>query len=147
MVTVNPVSSDLLTRAELLKTFPTFKPRKRVVEELGMIYSECNSPGWDGNGAHGIMWRVVEAADAFLGFLPEWIPDPELSPEPDGEICIDWNVLLEEGTRPFSISIGALGGLSYAGVMRDGSTVSGYLTPSLDSMKEIESLLKRFFWS
>ncbi len=144
-MTANPANSKLLTREELLIEFPMFNIRQNVLEDLSCIYSECSSPGWDGRGAHAIMFRVIQSVDAFIGFLPKWVPDPELTPEADGEISVDWNVALEEGVRTFSISIAAIGGMNYAGVMADGSTVNGYLTPSPETMLEIESLLKKFF--
>lgn len=59
--------------------------------ELDKIYEECSSPNWSGDGAEAISITAVQEAKALLYALPSWLPLPEASPEPDGDIALEWN--------------------------------------------------------
>ena len=57
--------------------------------------------------------RVYERATAFLRALPRDFAKPDVSVDPDGEIAFDWR----EGGDLYSVSLGANGRLSCAGLL------------------------------
>lgn len=57
--------------------------------------------------------ETFDVTEAFIAALPANIPDPDLVPEPDGELAVEWQF----GRRwVFSVSIGPRHRLSYAGL-------------------------------
>lgn len=55
--------------------------------------------------------RTILTAECFLRALPNFLPLPEFSVEPDGAISLDW---IESRNRLFSLSVGANNRLAYA---------------------------------
>ncbi len=55
--------------------------------------------------------RTILTAECFLRALPDFLPLPEFSVEPDGAISLDW---IESRNRLFSLSVGANNRLAYA---------------------------------
>lgn len=74
-----------------------------MVDELDDIFEECSQANWDGYGAKRVYRSLRKTVERFLDALPSSIPDPELSPDPDGEISLDW---CYDKDKAFSISIG-----------------------------------------
>lgn len=60
-------------------------------------------------------------AREFLELLPSAFPTPDVSPDPDGEIGLDWIV---NRSRMFSVSIGPSTRLGYSGLL-DGNSIYG----------------------
>jgi hypothetical protein len=85
-----------------------------TLENLALLKQECAEPGWDGYDAQPVSEETLERVVAFLRALPESIPVPDLVPEPDGEVSVDWQ---RGPRRVFSVSIGPHGRLSYAGLL------------------------------
>jgi len=83
----------------------------QLVETLNEIAAECASDNWDGYGAKAGSGEVILRAKAFINALPDSIPAPEISAEPDGQVSFDW---LPSRTRTFSLSVGAGERLAYA---------------------------------
>lgn len=90
---------------------------RRVTEmawvELADAASEAAIANWDGYGAKPVDPLAYRQAERFLAALPTTTPVPDVSVDPDGEVSISWNV---EPGWIFSVSIGASGRLSYAGL-------------------------------
>lgn len=90
---------------------------RRVTEmawvELADAASEAANPNWDGYGAKPVDPLAYRQAERFLVALPTTTPVPDVSVDPDGEVSISWNI---EPDWVFSVSIGARGRLSYAGL-------------------------------
>lgn len=85
----------------------------RAFAALARVARECASPGWDGYDAAPISQGTCDRTRAFLNELPIWMPAPDIVPEADGEIAIEWYV---GPHQVFSISIGAAGPLHFAGL-------------------------------
>jgi hypothetical protein len=83
----------------------------RAFADLARVAQECSEPGWDGYGARPITQEVRERAQAFLDDLPLWMQAPDIVPEADGQIAIEWYIAAE---HVLSISIGDTGPLHYA---------------------------------
>ncbi len=81
--------------------------------ELADIYQECRTRGWDGEEAEPLSAATIEKAQAFLSALPSAVPDPEVGPDPDGEVSFDWFAEPDWGV---AVALNACGRLSYAAV-------------------------------
>ena len=77
------------------------------------VRAECSKANWDGYGAKPISEAVAERAKLFLDNLSSLLPAPDIAPEADGELAIEWHFGLR---RVFSVSIGEEGPLHFAGL-------------------------------
>lgn len=93
-----------------------FRIKKEAISELRSIALECGVENWDDEGANPIEPWAVRTAERFIRVLPEGIPMPEVTPEPDGSIGLDWSV---SSSRVFSVSFGS--GLRLACAWLDGT--------------------------
>jgi len=87
-------------------------PLEAAFDALAEVYADCRVPDWDGYGARPISSRAVEVAFSILLELPGWLPLPEVVPEPDGEIGLEW----DRGWATFVVSVSGNRLLTYAGV-------------------------------
>jgi len=92
-------------------------PQSVALAELARVAKACSQRGWDGYDAQPISRQTQLNARVFLEDLPMWLQAPDIVPEPDGEIAIEWD--LGPG-RIFSVSIGDTGKLHYAGLFQGG---------------------------
>ena len=86
------------------------------------IFERCSKANWDGHGAKPVDRDSVRQALKFLELLPISLSVPEVAPEPDGEIALEW---FGSRDRVFSVSIGSGAELSYAGYFERGATTHG----------------------
>lgn len=85
-----------------------------ALTSLARVMEACSREGWDGYGARAISERAGVRTIAFLNALPSSLTPPEIVPEPDGEIAVDWDF---GPNLQLSISIGDSGPLNFAGVL------------------------------
>jgi hypothetical protein len=85
-----------------------------ALENLADIKRQCSKPKWDGYNAEPISAETLARLVAFLRAMPENIPTPDLVPEPDGEVSVEWQV---SPRRFFSVSVGPHARLAYAGML------------------------------
>jgi hypothetical protein len=85
----------------------------RAFADLARVAHECANERWDGYNAKAISVATCERVRAFLSDLPVWMPAPDVVPEADGEVAIEWYVA---PNQTLSISIGEAGPLHYAGL-------------------------------
>lgn len=103
-------SLDKLKRKRTLDLFKhvensraLFGPKRDALDRLYELAAECAQADWDGYGAEAVSQSAVEHSAHFIRRLPEDLPLPEISVEPDGEIALDWS---PTPTQTFSVSIG-----------------------------------------
>lgn len=84
----------------------------RAAAELTKIAAETSIEGWDGYDARPIAPETLARAFRFLGGLPEWILAPDIVPEADGQIAIEWYL---SPNLTYSVSIPPSGQLQFAG--------------------------------
>lgn len=111
----------------------------QLVVELSV---ECSAAGWDGYNALPLDSDALLRTIEMILSLPDGFPLPEISPEPDGSISLDW---IASKRRMLSVSVGKSDRLPYAwisgtdsghGVVRS----NGYSLP-LKIMNEIQDVL------
>ena len=85
-----------------------------AIDQLGNLFSECSSDGWDGYGAIAIHTNTFRNALRFLRSLPFYLLSPDISPEPDGHVAFEWYY---EPRRVVTISISPEGYLHYAALI------------------------------
>ncbi|MCH8473642.1 MAG: hypothetical protein LAT55_00255 [Opitutales bacterium] len=82
-----------------------------LLNQLHQLAHECANDNWDGYGAEAVNAATLACAEAFVRALPEEIPLPEISAEPDGAITFDWMPL---PTKSFTLSVSGSNRLAYA---------------------------------
>ena len=104
--------------------------QSRLTIELAQIAKECAEKGWDGYQAKPIDLETCNRVARFLSNLPTWMQVPDIVPESDGEIAIEW---YRAACQTLSISIGPSGPVHYAGRFGHNQEVHG-VEPFLDGV-------------
>jgi len=63
----------------------------RAIGQLDEIYTECRIPDWDGHGAVPITYTMYRKAVSFMEAMPNSLPMPDVVPENDGELALEWD--------------------------------------------------------
>lgn len=90
-----------------------FGPKAKLISSLSTLGGECREPDWDGYGAEPVNLRALQYAEDLIASLPDGIPLPECSIEPDGCVSLDW---MPAPHRTLTMSVGENGRLPYAWV-------------------------------
>ena len=88
-------------------------------EKLDDACREASADNWDGYGGRAFSKDAYHRALSFLKRLPTGTPSPHISVEPDGEVAFEWYI---SPRRVLSISVGASGQLSFAGIFGRSTT-------------------------
>lgn len=88
-----------------------FGRKAAVIARVWALVNECAEPGWDGDGAEPLDRLAAFRAADFIRALPPEVPLPEVAPEPDGSISLDW---IRSRNGLFSLTVGAGSRLAYA---------------------------------
>lgn len=85
-----------------------------ILESLNEIFEECSMEGWDGYDAPPITEEAYYEAEKLIRSLPfTAFPMPEITPEPNGDIGLEWN----KGTsQVFVASVSGRNEIIYAGL-------------------------------
>jgi len=106
--------------AGIMSKIDTEQPERSLVVALALLADLARlGPGWDGYGADPIEVACVDNVRAVLAALPAGIPSPEISPNPNGTLTLDW---VAAGYRlSFEIGAGRYSAIweSAAGVQTD----------------------------
>lgn len=118
-----------------------FGRKSQALAKLMVIANDCVLADWDGNEANPVNEVAVKNAEAFVRALPDDMPMPELAPEPDGSISLDW---ITSRYRQFSLSVGSDNRLAcawldgadkgHAVACFDGVTIPGIVKSGLQSV-------------
>jgi hypothetical protein len=88
-----------------------FGRKAEAISQIWQLVNECSRPGWDGYGAEPVDRLTAFKAADVIRALPSNVPLPEVGPEPDGAISLDWT---RSRSSVFSLSVGAGDRLAYA---------------------------------
>ena len=91
--------------------FPPCKTKSELICNLRAIGADCALGDWDDYGAKTVSEAVIFRAEALIRALPESIPAPDISVEPDGQVSFDW---LPSSTLTFTLSVNEGNRLVYA---------------------------------
>jgi len=83
------------------------------LRRIAEAYEEAAVPNWDGYGAAPVSAAARAWAEFVVSLLPTTLPPPEVAPDPDGELTLEW---YRGPGRVFAFSIRPDGRLSYAGM-------------------------------
>lgn len=98
-------------RNRVLQAASTLQSRSAAT--LARLASECFAEGWDGYAAKPITAATCDRVQAFIDALPSWMAPPDIVPETDGEIAVEWDF---GPHQIFSVSIGEKGPVHFAGL-------------------------------
>ncbi len=87
------------------------KDKIEAIHTIRKFVDEFSVSNWDGNDAEPVSKAAADNAEGFILALPDDFPAPEVAPEPDGSISLDWNV---SSDQVFSISVGEDDRLAFA---------------------------------
>ena len=94
-----------------------------VLIKLNILHLECKVENWDGYGARPIADKTIEnALELAISLCGKGLPIPEFTPEPDGEIALEW---YGDDNSVVSVSVAPSGQIAYAAVQSDGCGASG----------------------
>jgi hypothetical protein len=114
--------------------------RTRVRGEISELLQHYGLAGWDGEDAVPISVEVATIANSLVDILPDNTIPPEITPEIDGRISLDWN-LGKNRILSLSISSDSLLFAAIIGLRKiHGETSSIYEIP-----KEVKDLLPGYF--
>lgn len=92
---------------------PVGSNRRQAVNRLRAAYIRALAPDWDGGGADPVDVSTFEYTLQLIALLPADLPVPDVFPEADGELALEWDF----GPRNvFSVSVGRDGTLTFAGL-------------------------------
>ncbi len=87
---------------------------KGALNDLDLVYIECQNPGWDGYDALPLDETTHDFAHQFINALPLGTSLPAFGAEPDGHLTMEWH---RSSRRTLSISISPTGELHYAALL------------------------------
>lgn len=95
-------SRSLVEQVDGMRRSQTFGLDSDLREELGDVWSECQTENWDGYKALPVAKETLKQVYELLEELPEDFPSPSLSADPDGALALEWYTTKE---RQISVSI------------------------------------------
>lgn len=101
--------SEIVSLAENSQAL--FGAKASALSDLRKMADQHANDDWDGEGAIGIDAFTLWNSESFIRALPNDCPLPEIAPEPDGSISLDW---IRSRHRMFSLSVGSSNRLAYA---------------------------------
>ncbi len=113
-----------------------------ALDELYHLYQEYSVENWDGYGAVPISETAYREAETLVRLLPSFVPAPDILPEPDGGIGLDWD---KGANFSFTISVTGNHVLAYAGLFGENNETYGTENFAGNLPKAILDNLKRLF--
>jgi hypothetical protein len=98
----------------VLTHYSRLAPRDLALAELSRVYSDCRREGWDGYSSRPLSAGAYNAAARFVLAIPAAFPMPDIVPEPDGDISLEWDC---GRWNALSLSISDNGRISYAALL------------------------------
>ena len=109
----NVIQENVLKIKDDLQQSFTGQGLQILLKELDKVFSECSVAKWDGYYAVPISSDAYEETIRFLKSLSPFIPPPEIVPEPDGELALEWSL---STNRFFIVGFKGDGIVTYSGL-------------------------------
>jgi hypothetical protein len=87
---IEQAAFDIIHRVERSQSL--FGKKSAVLSDLWKLADECREENWDGEGACALETAAIQNTKRFIRAFPDGLPIPDVSPEPDGSISLDWIV-------------------------------------------------------
>ncbi len=117
--------------------------KKAIIGEVKLILAECFEANWDGHGSLPISIRSLgNAVNFYKEKLSEGIRFPEITPEPDGQVALEW---YGPAGASFSISFDENNYFSYANVLKNNRSHSSGKVETIDTKtirRQIQNTLR-----
>ena len=114
-----------------------------LIQEIQELYKEHSENNWDGYGAERISPGAFIEAKRVAEMLPQDLPEPDVIPEPNGDIAFEW---YRSKRKVFIISVDGSSVINYAGLYGRVSRVHGseYFTDEIPAniLEKIYNLFK-----
>lgn len=101
---------------EQIKSSARIRQVERHLRKLRALKSRHAHENWDGYGALPLYPANLVSGEAFIRALPDRLPLPEVSVDPDGGLSFDW---VPGKSKTFTVSVNEGDRISYAWI--DGS--------------------------
>lgn len=98
---------------QVQRSVALYGPKATLISTLSVLGEECRELNWDGYGAEPVNPRALKRAEDVIALLPDDLPLPECSIEPDGCVSLDW---MPAPYRTLTVSVSASERLPYAWV-------------------------------
>lgn len=118
--------------------------RTLIDRQLDTMCLELSHAGWDGYDAEPVQRRAVEQAKVLIDTLPYGCPLPEVTPDPDGEISLDW---FRDHDWQVSISVGSDCMLAYGARFGRSDVYGAEYWPTYGFPPELANKLLRLYGS
>jgi len=96
--------------------------RMDVANELASVFEDCSQTNWDAYGALPLSQEAFQETLSFLRSMPLDLARPEVVPEPDGDIALEWK---GTGGRTFIVSFDGTSAATFAGLLGGGNKIHG----------------------
>jgi hypothetical protein len=93
-----------------------------AIDELHELFAECSEKNWDGYNANPISIGTFEEAKNILAQIPSSFPRPDITPEPDGGVGLEW---YKEPNMIFIVSVNGNHIIHYAGLFGQNNETHG----------------------
>jgi hypothetical protein len=103
--------STIAARQSLEQSIALFGEQSRCISQIREVAAEHSQPDWNGEGADPVSILAVDRAVAFIRALPRGLAMPEVAPDADGSISLDW---IDGRSRMLSVSVGVTDRLAFA---------------------------------
>lgn len=103
--------SATAARESIEQSIALFGQQADCISEIFAAAAEHSQPDWNGEGADPVSLLAADRAVTFIRAVPRGFPMPEIAPESDGSISLDW---IYGRSRILSISVGVSERLAFA---------------------------------
>lgn len=115
--------------------------RNTLAAEVWEVFKDCSTRGWDGYDAEPITIDTALQCIRMMDLLPDGQFDPEIVPEPDGYIGLEWQ---NDIGMTMVMSV-ATSEITFAAILGDKRRSTGVRPISDEIPNEILDMLARYF--
>lgn len=131
------ISAREHSRQPISQSWQTF-----LKDQVREVSNRCSQVGWDGYNANPISRASMFWALKLIDQLPENVQEPQIVPEPDGEIALEWN-----SGKDMLFSLTASGSkLIYGGIMGSNHKLYGQEQFFNELPQTIANTLSNYFF-
>ena len=116
------ITNILKREVDRLSILVTWQRKTEVIDSIIDAFRKHQKPNWDGYGAAPLSETACAEAVLFLKKLPMSIPAPEVVPNPDGDISLEWYL---RKRVLFVLTFSGKRVISYAGLFGIGAKIHG----------------------